>query len=295
MCGVGVEEAAAVGAEHLNRDLRGDRPHRDRLLAAFERCRIDIGTKGLRDALPDQEQREDNASRQQDVERAAGHIDPELSDGSCRGAREPTDQRDGQHDAGRGGDEVLGGEAQHLHEIGHRAFAAVVLPVGVGDKTDRRVEGEVRRHRSLFGRIERQHGLKPHERVEHQKSGYLKQQHRDRVGQPMLFVAFVDAARPVKPALEWTQHGRKQCALAVEDARHVPPERSGHGDDHRAKQNDLEPAVESHDVRLLELFGPQQRVGEIDQQAGGHDRGKDVVEDHGNLPRAAHRRRRSPR
>jgi hypothetical protein len=26
------------------------------------------------------------------------------------------------------------GEAEHLHEVGHGAFAAVVLPVGVGDE-----------------------------------------------------------------------------------------------------------------------------------------------------------------
>ncbi|MEY9245258.1 hypothetical protein ABIF27_005913 [Bradyrhizobium elkanii] len=41
---VGVEEAAAIGAEHLDRNLRGDRSERDALLAAFQRGGIDIGT-----------------------------------------------------------------------------------------------------------------------------------------------------------------------------------------------------------------------------------------------------------
>ena len=36
------------------------------------------------------------------------------------------------------------GQAEHLHEIGQRAFAAVVLPVGVGDEADRGVEAEIR-------------------------------------------------------------------------------------------------------------------------------------------------------
>ena len=80
MRGVGVEEAAAIGAEHLDRDLRGDRADRDGLLGAFERGRIDIGAERLRHALPDQEQRVDDADRQQDVERAAGDIDPEIAD-----------------------------------------------------------------------------------------------------------------------------------------------------------------------------------------------------------------------
>ena len=53
---VGVEEAAAVGAEDLDRFLRGDRALRDRLLGAFERRRIDIGAEILRHALPDVEQ-----------------------------------------------------------------------------------------------------------------------------------------------------------------------------------------------------------------------------------------------
>ena len=83
MRGIGVEEAAAVGAEHLDRDLRGDRADRDGLLGAFERRRLDIGAERLRHALPDQEQRVDDADRQQDVERAARDIDPEIADGAA--------------------------------------------------------------------------------------------------------------------------------------------------------------------------------------------------------------------
>ena len=163
MRGVGVEEAAAVGAEHLDRDLRGDRADRDGLLGAFQRRRLDIGAERLRHALPDQEQRVDDADRQQDVERAAGDIDPEVADRLHRRAREAADQRDREHDAGRRRQEVLVRQAEHLREVGHRAFAAVVLPVGVGDEADRRVEREVRRHRRLLGRIERQPVLEAHQ------------------------------------------------------------------------------------------------------------------------------------
>ena len=76
-----------------------------------------------------------------------------------RGAREAADQRDGEHDAGGRRQEVLVRQAEHLHEVGHRAFAAVVLPVGVGDEADGRVERQIRRDGRLPGRIERQHRL----------------------------------------------------------------------------------------------------------------------------------------
>ena len=87
MRGVGVEEAAAIGAEHLDRELRGDRARRDRLLRAFERRRVDIGAERLRHAAQDVEQRQHDADRQQHVERGAGQIDPEIADRLARSAR----------------------------------------------------------------------------------------------------------------------------------------------------------------------------------------------------------------
>ena len=140
MRGVGVEEAAAIGAEHLDRDLRGDRADRDGLLGAFQRGGVDISAERLRDALPDQEQRIRHADRDEDVERAARHIDPEIADGAGRMPSKAANQRDCQDDAGRRRQIVLMGQAEHLHEVRHRAFAAVVLPVGVGDKADRCIE-----------------------------------------------------------------------------------------------------------------------------------------------------------
>ncbi len=101
MRGVGVEEAAAIGAEHLDGDLRGDRANRDGLLGAFQRDGIDVSAERLRHTLPHQEQGVDDADRQQDVERAAGDIDPEVTDGPGRGAGETADQRHCQHDSGR--------------------------------------------------------------------------------------------------------------------------------------------------------------------------------------------------
>ena len=167
--------------------------------------------------------------------------------GLRRGAREAADQRDRQHDAGRRRQEVLVRQAEHLHEIGQRALAAVVLPVGVGDEADRRVEGEIGRDRRLPGRIERQHALQAHQRIEDEEAADVEEQHGDRVGQPMLLALFVDAAEPVERRLDRPQDRRQEGALAVEDARHVAAERLHQRDDDRAEEQNLNPADDGHD------------------------------------------------
>ena len=131
---VGVEEAAAVGAEHLDRFLRGDRTHgqglglrRGRLrhgiaLVVLERlaggielgivvfrdfqCRhVLVGVEILDGALTHQEHGKDQRERQQDLQRNAGQIDPGVADGGGRVADKAADQRDDDDDAGGGGEE----------------------------------------------------------------------------------------------------------------------------------------------------------------------------------------------
>src|SRR5580693_5086760 len=74
----------------------------------------------------------------------------------------------------------------------------------------------------------------------------MKEQHRDRVGQPVLLALLVNAADPVKPGLDRPQDRRKQGALAIEDARHVPAERFDQRDDDGAEQKNLNPADGGH-------------------------------------------------
>ena len=78
--GVGVEEAAAVGAQLLDPLLRGDRAVGDRLLRALERRDRLRAVPRLRDALPDEDERADDGDRQQDVQDAARQVDPEVAD-----------------------------------------------------------------------------------------------------------------------------------------------------------------------------------------------------------------------
>ena len=62
----------------------------------------------------------------------------------------------------------------------------------------------------------------------------MEEQHRDRVGQPVLLALLVDAADPVDAGLDRPQDRRKESALAIEDARHVAAERFRQRDDDRA-------------------------------------------------------------
>ncbi len=171
---VGVEEAAAVRAEHLDRDLARHGAQRDRLLGALERRRIDIRRRASAECRSRPGTARRDADRQQHVERATREVDPERTDGRGRSARETADERHGERDAGRGRQEVLVRQPQHLREVGQRALAAVVLPVRVGDEARRRVEGEIRRHGALAGGIERQSALEPQNGVEDQKAANVE-------------------------------------------------------------------------------------------------------------------------
>ena len=77
---VGVEEAAAVGAELLDGFLRRDGPLRDGLRRAFDRLGDGVGMEVLDDALRAQDERRDDRDRKQDVERARASGRPR----SCR-------------------------------------------------------------------------------------------------------------------------------------------------------------------------------------------------------------------
>ena len=247
MRGIGVEEAAAVGAQHLDRDLRGDRTDRDGLLGAFERGGVDIRAERLRDALPDQEQRVGHANGDEDVERAARDIDPEVADGAHRMPREAADERDREHDAGRGRQIILMRQPEHLHEVGHRAFAAVVLPIGVGDEAHRRVERQIFGDGGLPGRIERQARLHAHQYVKNEKAADVEQQHADRIGHGMLLMPLVDAGDLVNHRLDRPQDRRQEGTFAVEHARHIGAENGRDRDDDRAIEQNLDPADDGHD------------------------------------------------
>ena len=214
MRGIGVEEAAAIGAEFLDRLLAGDRAYGQRLLGALERRRLDRTLKRLRHAESDQGERDDDRHRQEHVKRRTGEVDPEIADCRRFGARETAHQRKRHRKAGGGGYEIVHREAEHLRQVAHRRLAAVVLPIGVGDEAHRRVEGEVGGNPAKALRIERQIGLEPLQGVERRKSDHAEGQHRHRVGKPVLLPRRINAGESVEDALNGRERGREQAALA---------------------------------------------------------------------------------
>jgi hypothetical protein len=187
--GVRVVEAAAVRPELLDRDLTGGGAARDRLLRAFERRRGRVSVEGLDDALRDQDHRQDDAERQQDVGHRSVEVAPEVPEPGRGTARDPADDG-GQHghpDAR--GDEVLHREPGHLAQVGHGELAAVVLPVRVRDEARGRVQRDVRRHAGHVVRIQEQVPLEPEQRVEECREDRAEDEHDLGVGLPVLLSA----------------------------------------------------------------------------------------------------------
>jgi len=184
---VGVEEAAAVGAQHLDCLLRGDRAEREGLLGAFQRGRIDIGTQRLRHALPDVDQGDDDRHRQQHVESDADQIGPVVADGAGRTPGEARTKAMAMAMPAAAEAKFCTVSPAICEKIRHRRLAAVALPVGVGQEADRGVERQVGRQSGLAGRVEGKPVLQPQQRVEQNKTGRLEGQHADGVADPALF------------------------------------------------------------------------------------------------------------
>ena len=162
----------------------------------------------LRDAARHHDEGEHDRDRQQQVENAAREIDPEVADRLGFGAREGADQREGHGEARGGGHEIVHRQPGHLRQMAHRGLAAVVLPVGVGDEADGRVEGEVRGHAVEPLRVQRQIALQALQRVKAEEAGGAEGQHGERVAAPALLALRIDAGQGVKAAL----HGREDRA-----------------------------------------------------------------------------------
>ena len=273
---VDVEEPAAVRAELLDRDLgRGGADGQDLLaegrlrhlglaLVVQDRLAVLVGLRhvvlgrlddrdlrvlaeGLDHALGDQDEREHERQRQQDVERRPGEVHPEVPDGLGRAAGEAPDERGERGHAGGGRDEVLDGQAQHLGEIAHRRLAAVPLPVGVGGEADGGVEGRVGRHRAEALRVQRQPALEALEQVHDQQAREVEEQHRERVGLPAHLPVGPDARDPVDEALEPAQDALRGPGAPLVDPRHVEPERLGQRQEDDEVEGELQDAVAGHE------------------------------------------------
>ena len=112
-------------------------------------------------------------------------------------------------------------EASHLREVAHGRLAGIGLPVGVGGERCGSIESQVfRGHCSKMLRIERQHPLKALDQIENQHRHGAEQQHGGRIFGPAHLVFFIHARDAIEQALDRSQDGVQEGALAGEHARH---------------------------------------------------------------------------
>ena len=112
----------------------------DRNLHRLDQRRFGVRLEVLDHALRHEKHRKDEADRNEQVISDADEIDPEIADGVGRMTRNSPNERCGNGDASRGGDEIVKRQSDHLREVRHGRFTAVALPIGVGRETDRGVE-----------------------------------------------------------------------------------------------------------------------------------------------------------
>ncbi|MNV55170.1 hypothetical protein D3C71_1473950 [compost metagenome] len=212
---VDAEEAATVGTQLLDRNLAGSRAQGNDLVDALHRHRIHVLREGLRHALPDQIQRQQQTQRQQAVESGAGHVDPEVAKRCTGFAADAAAQRNQYGQASGGADEVLHGKAGHLAQVAQGRFAAVRLPVGVGHETD----GGVERLRPLLTRqvlrVQRQMALEQQDREQQQETRKVEGEQGQGVSLPTLFGARIDAGQPIATTFDRAQDRRQPRALPL--------------------------------------------------------------------------------
>ena len=134
----------------------------------------------------------------------------------------------------------------------HRRLAAVVLPVRIGDEAGGSIEGEIGRDAVEAARVQRQEVLQALQGVEREEAGDGKDDHRDRVGEPVLLARRVDARQPVEAALDRPEHRRQEVSFAGVGARDDSAEGNGARDHERKRQRDLQPADKCH-WEILEI------------------------------------------
>ncbi len=128
-------------------------------------------------------------------------------------------QRDGhqpcrQHPRGK----LCTGEPSHLAEVAHGQLARIGLPVSVGDKAHRGIEGEVRgrKPRQPPAGLTGSRSWNREDQEQRHEAGDREGQHRERIGDPALFLFRIDAGNAVEQALHRPPARGEEIALAVE-------------------------------------------------------------------------------
>jgi len=249
MSSVGIREAAAIGPQHLDGHLRGHGPLRDRLGVNFfifhdglalrvfhlltggvlfddlnsvrlNHFRRIIGFEILNHSLGDQEDGVEQTDRQKQIEIRPHHVHPEVADGLGGMAGNAPYQGGGDSNPRGGGNKIMKRQSHHLRKVGHRGFAAIALPVGIGGKTGRRVEGQIGAERAKPLWVQRQQVLNPENDIREKQANKTEHKQRNGILLPVLFLFSIHPEYPVKQQFHWLQDGiEKSASFAVQNAK----------------------------------------------------------------------------
>ena len=148
----------------------------------------------------------DQRQRQEDIQGAPGHIDPEVAEHRGFAPHEAADKDNNYGHAGGGGDEVVHCQSHHLREITGRRFTYVVLPVGIADKAYRRVQRQLPGEGRQLLRVEWQQVLQHQNGEECQEEHQVEEEHGPGITLPVHLLVRIHPADPVD---EVSRRGRK--------------------------------------------------------------------------------------
>ena len=269
--GVGVHEAAAVRAEHLDRHLRGHGALRDGLgvdpallhhrvaLGVFDDVAVVVffrnldgvgvedpgrvvGLEVLNHALGHQEHGVDDAQGQENVKIHPHEVHPEVADGLGGLPGNAAHQGGCYGYPHGGGSEVVKRQPHHLGQIGGGGFPAVALPVGVGREAHRRVERQVVAKRTQPLRVQRQQVLQPQNRVGEKNAHQAERQHGNGVLLPALLLLGVHSQEKIQGSFHRPQHRvQERPPLPVQHLEEINARRAGQHQQKAHEQCQLEP------------------------------------------------------
>jgi hypothetical protein len=193
-----------------------------------------VAVECLRHSLRDEDHREDDRERQEDVDDRAVEVAPEVPEPDApTSARDAADDRGGDRHPDAGRDELLHGKPGHLAEVRHRRLAGVVLPVRVRDEARRCVQRNRPRHAGEVIGVEEEVTLEAQQPEEEDAEQDGEHEHRAAVLLPVLVDRRVAAEQAEKRALD------DVALLARVDTRHPDAERIAERDENDRVNEDL--------------------------------------------------------
>jgi len=159
-----------------------------------------------------------------------------------RAAADTTTQSDQHGQAGGGADKILHGQPGHLAEVAQAGFTAVALPVGVGDKTHRGIEGLCPLlPRQLLG-VEWQVLLQQQNGEQQHKARQVEGQQGQGVLLPALFAARINSGDAIADLFDGPQSRAQPGALALHHLVIKTPQ-PGCRQQHQGKKGENQPIV----------------------------------------------------